>query len=156
MLRPGEKQFHASTVSSMPTLPSFHLLHLAGQRADNLFADQGSPLTPRQYVVLAMLEGGEGASQTDIVRATGIDRSTLADLVKRLVTAGYVRRQRSKTDARAYVVRLTDTGRKVLDASRGAATLTDERLFAPVAASHRARFLEELTRVAKGTALSKD
>ena len=64
--------------------------------------------------------------------------------------------RRSKTDARAYVVRLTDTGRKVLDASRGAATLTDERLFAPVAASHRARFLEELTQVAKGTARSED
>jgi DNA-binding MarR family transcriptional regulator len=105
---------------------------------------------------LAVLEGGEGASQTDIVRATGIDRSTLAELVKRLITAGYVRRRRSKTDARAYIVRLTDAGREVLDASRGAATLTDERLFAPVAARHRALFLELLTRVAKGTALSKD
>jgi DNA-binding MarR family transcriptional regulator len=140
----------------MPRLPSFHLLHLAGQRADNLFAEQGSPLTPRQYVVLTVLEDGEGAIQTDIVRATGIDRSTLADLVKRLVTAGYVRRQRSKTDARANVVRLTDSGRKVLDANRGAATRTDESLFAPVATSQRARFLEELTQVAKGTVLSED
>ena len=73
--------------------------------------------------------------------ATGIDRSTLAVLVKRLVTAGYVRRRRSKTDARAYVVRLTDNGRKVLDANRGEAARTDEHLFAPIAASHRARFL---------------
>lgn len=132
----------------MPTLPSFHLLHLAGQRADNLFAEQGSPLSPRQFVVLAVLEDGKGSSQTDIVRATGIDRSTLADLVKRLVAAGYVRRRRSKTDTRAYVVRLTDTGHIVLDAGRGAATLTDERLFAPVTASHRVQFLEELARVA--------
>ena len=134
----------------MSELPPFHLLHLAGQRADNLFAEQGSPLTPRQYIVLAVLEGGEGASQTDIVRATGIDRSTLAVLVKRLVRAGYVRRTRSKADARAYVVRLTTNGRKVLHSSRGAAMLTNERLFAPVAISHRARFLEQLTRVAKG------
>ena len=50
----------------------------------------------RQYVVLAMLEGRKAQKRT----ATGIDRSTLADLVKRLVTAGYVRRKRSKTDAR--------------------------------------------------------
>ena len=102
-----------------------------------------------------MLEGGEGASHTDIVRATGIDRSTLAVLVKRLVRVGYVRRTRSKADARAYVVRLTTNGRKVLHSSRGAAMLTNERLFAPVA-SHLARFLEELTRVAKGTNLSAD
>jgi DNA-binding MarR family transcriptional regulator len=153
MLRPRKTQ---STVSSMPTLPSFHLLHLASQRADNIFADQGSALTPRQYVVLAMLEGREGDSQTDIVRATGIDRSTMAELVKRLLAAGYVRRQRSKTDARVKVVRLTDTGRKVLGSSRAAATLTEERLFAPVAASQRARFLAQLTRVAKGTAPSED
>ena len=153
MLRPSEKQF---TVSSMPTLPSFHLLHMASQRADNLFAEQGSPLSPRQYIVLTMLEGGEGGSQTDIVRATGIDRSTLAELVKRLVRAGYVRRRRSKADARAYVVRLTTNGRKALDSSRGAAMLTDERLFAPVTARHRAQFLEQLTRVAKGTARPED
>jgi DNA-binding MarR family transcriptional regulator len=131
----------------MSKLPSFHLLHLAGQRADNLFVAQASSLTPRQYVVLAVLEGQAGASQTDIVRATGIDRSTLAILVQRLGKAGYVRRTRSKTDARAYVVRLTDNGRKMLEANRRAATLTDELLFAPVAPSHRARFLEELARV---------
>ena len=108
-------------VSSMPRLPSFHLLHLAGQRADNLFARQGLSVSPRQYVVLAVLEGWEGASQTDIVRATGIDRSTLVEVVKRLVAVGYVRRKRSKTDARAYVVRLTDSGRTVLDAGGEAA-----------------------------------
>ena len=148
MLSKGCGRAKQSTVSSMSTLPSFHLLHLAGQCADNLFATQGSPLSPRQYVVLAMLEGGKGASQTDIVRATGIDRSTLADVVKRLVAVGYIQRRRSEADTRAYVVRLTGTGRKVLDASRGAATLTDERLFAPVPASHRAQFLENLARVA--------
>ena len=36
----------------MPTLPSFHLLHLAGQRADNLFADQGSPLVSLMAAIL--------------------------------------------------------------------------------------------------------
>jgi DNA-binding MarR family transcriptional regulator len=137
-------------MSHAPKLPSFHLLHMAGQRGDNLFASQNSPVTPRQYVVLAMLEGRRGTSQTDIVHTTGIDRSTVADLVKRLVAAGYVQRRRSKTDARAYVVRLTDTGREVLGANRRVAIETDERLFAPVVASHRPRFLEELSRVAKG------
>ena len=142
-------------MSSVPELPSFHLLHMAGQRADTLFADQASPVTPRQYVVMAVLECRADTSQTDIVRTTGIDRSTVADLVKRLVAAGYVQRERSEDDARAYVVRLTDAGQEVLDANRGVAALTNERLFAPVA-SHRARFLEELAQVAKGTNLSTD
>ena len=142
-------------MSSVPELPSFHLLHMAGQRADTLFADQASPVTPRQYVVMAVLECRADTSQTDIVRTTGIDRSTVADLVKRLVAAGYVQRERSEDDARAYVVRLTNTGQEVLDASRGTAALTNERLSAPVA-GHQARFLEELTRVANGTNLSAD
>jgi DNA-binding MarR family transcriptional regulator len=89
------------------------LLHLAGQRADTLFADQNSPVTPRQYVVLAALECRAGTSQTDIVRTTGIDRSTVADLVKRLVAAGYVHRKRSK-ETQEPMRRLTDTGREVL------------------------------------------
>ena len=118
----------------MPTLPSFHLLHLAGQRADNLFADQGSPLTPRQYVVLAMLEGGEGGSQTDIVRATGIDRSTLAVLVKRLVTVGLCPTQAIKNRRARLRYSPHDTGRKVLDGSRGAATLNGRTV---VCASYR-------------------
>ena len=63
-----------------------HLLHRAGQAADELFAKEmeGSDLTPRQFAVLVVLAKHENASQTDIVNATGIDRSTLADIVKRL------------------------------------------------------------------------
>ena len=32
-------------MSSAPELPLFHLLHMAGQRADTLFAEQNSPVT---------------------------------------------------------------------------------------------------------------
>ena len=63
---------------------SLHLLHRAGQRAGEVFArEMGSDLTPRQYAVLASVAKSEGLSQTDLVAATGIDRSTLADVVRR-------------------------------------------------------------------------
>jgi DNA-binding MarR family transcriptional regulator len=52
-------------------------------------ADMGtSGLTPRQIVVLITVEQNEGISQTGIVDRTGIDRSTLADVVKRLKSRG--------------------------------------------------------------------
>ena len=56
-----------------------HLLHRAGQVADELFTEEmhGSDLTPRQFAVLMVLQRLETASQTDIVNETGIDRSTL-------------------------------------------------------------------------------
>lgn len=135
-------------MSNIAKLPSFHLLHMAGQKADGLFAIHEASVTPRQFVVLASVEGKLAASQTDIVRHTGIDRSTLAELVKRLVKIGYLRRKRSRTDARAYVVRLTDRGREVLKIGRTAATSTDDQLLAPIEPDERARFLAALARVA--------
>lgn len=107
-----------------------HLLHRAGQAADELFADEmaGSDLTPRQFAVLNALAAHENASQTEIVEMTGIDRSTLADIVKRLVQRGLLARRRSKQDARAYAVRLTPQGQSVLRQAEPAADRASERM----------------------------
>ncbi len=56
--------------------------------------------------MLARVAGNEGLSQTDIVNLTGIDRSTLADIVRRLVKKGLLQRRRTKQDARAAAQRL--------------------------------------------------
>ena len=45
-------------------------------------------LTPRQFAVLITVAGDEGVSQTGIVDATGIDRSTVAEMVQRLAKKG--------------------------------------------------------------------
>jgi DNA-binding MarR family transcriptional regulator len=70
-------------------LSALHLLHRAGQCADELFAlNVGkTELTPRQYAVLAAAAASEDLSQTALVDATGIDRSTLADIVALLSVA---------------------------------------------------------------------
>ena len=68
-----------------------HLLHRAGQRADGLFAGQvGNVLTPRQFAILQAVAEANGLSQTDIMAATGIDRSSTAALVGRLVSRGWL------------------------------------------------------------------
>jgi len=92
------------------------MLHRAGQCADDLLSTELSEagLTSRQHVVLKSVATGTEVSQTDVVVATGIDRSTVADMVRRLVERGYLERQRTKHDARMYVVRLTTKGRKAL------------------------------------------
>ena len=66
-----------------------HLLHRAGQCAGDIFQAEmgGGDLTPRQYAVLVTVSQNEGLSQTSLVEKTGIDRSTLADIV-RYQTAG--------------------------------------------------------------------
>jgi len=79
-----------------------HLLHRAGQLAEDLFArsigDIG--LTARQFVVLSVVETLDDPSQTALCEISGIDRSTLADIVRRLVARGLLSRRRTRQDAR--------------------------------------------------------
>jgi DNA-binding MarR family transcriptional regulator len=69
-------------------------------------------VTESQYEVLSAVATYAPCSQTDLVAATGIDRSTLADVVRRLVRRGLLKRHRTKRDRRAYAVDLTADGRK--------------------------------------------
>jgi DNA-binding MarR family transcriptional regulator len=128
-----------------------HLLHRAGQVADELFAAEmgGSDLTPRQYAVLTALAKRDTASQTDIVKETGIDRSTLADIVKRLVQRGALARRRSKMDARAYAVRLTPAGQSLLKQAEPAAQRVNERLLKQIQGARRSELVEGLANIVK-------
>ena len=96
-----------------------HLLHRANQVAADRFAKAigDTDLTPRQIAVLGIVATNEGVSQTGIVAASGIDRSTMADIVRRLVKRGLLARRRSKQDTRAYNVTLTAEGRRLLTAT---------------------------------------
>lgn len=69
---------------------ALHLLHRAGQRADELFTTTmgENDLTPRQFAVLKAVARLENPSQTALVQDTGIDRSTIADIVRRLIKRG--------------------------------------------------------------------
>lgn len=128
---------------------ALHLLHRAGQCADELFAIQigKSDLTPRQYVVMKAVAATDEPSQTQIVEKTGIDRSTLADIVRRLVAKGLLQRKRTRRDARMYAVRLTDKGNAILKSAEPAAKSTDERVLSALSQSQRDGFLEALKRI---------
>ena len=88
----------------------------------------GGDLTPRQYAVLLDRSLNEGLSQTDLVENTGIDRSTLADIVRRMLKKGLLQRRRTKEDARAYAVKLTDEGWRALRAADPWPSRVDERI----------------------------
>src|SRR5437588_6233630 len=83
-----------------------HLLQRAVRLALEFHAEAAGPegVTQRQYTVLAAAAGADGQNQNDLVRATGIDRSTLAELVSRMFQRGLLERSRSERDARANTV----------------------------------------------------
>lgn len=123
-----------------------HLLHRAGQCAYEIFQSEvkEGDLTPRQLAVLMTVANHEGLSQTGLVERTGIDRSTLADIVRRMQRKGLLQRRRTREDARAYAVRLTDEGRKVLESAEPLAKRVDERILEALPAKQRDQFVQEL------------
>jgi MarR family transcriptional regulator, temperature-dependent positive regulator of motility len=107
----------------------------------------GNSLTPRQFVVLQAVAEADGLSQTGIMAATGIDRSSTADLVRRLVSHGWLQRRRTKRDARLYSVRLTSEGRRAWSQAAPAVRATEDILLSPLAPAERAAFLEALAAI---------
>jgi MarR family transcriptional regulator, temperature-dependent positive regulator of motility len=123
-----------------------HLLHRAGQCAGDIFHAEmkvGS-LTPRQLAVLVTVAQNEGLSQTGLVDRTGIDRSTLADIVRRMQRKGLLQRRRTKEDARAYAVKLTDEGKRVLRIAEPLAKKVDDRVLEGLPAKQRDQFIDDL------------
>ena len=121
-----------------------HLLHRAGQCAGDVFQSEmrTEDLTPRQYAVLVAVAENEGLSQTNLVDMTGIDRSTLADIIRRMLKKGLVQRRRTKEDARAYAVKLTEEGRRILRSAEPMARRVDDRILQALPAAQRDRFFE--------------
>lgn len=128
---------------------ALHLLHRAGQRADELFtATMGEKdLTPRQFAVLKAVAQMESPSQTALVEHTGIDRSTIADIVRRLIKRGMLQRRRTSHDARMYAVKLTPAGRDVLEAAEPAARTTEEQLLSVLPAQQRVAMIQALSTI---------
>lgn len=104
-------------------------------------------LTPRQYAVLVTVAQNEGLSQTHLVGQTGIDRSTLADIVRRMLKKGLLQRRRTREDARAYAVSLTDTGRETLRKAMPHTNRVDEKILAVLPSQNRERFLQDLASI---------
>lgn len=120
-----------------------HLLHRALQLALDIYAEETGPeaMTQRQYAVLSAVAAHEGLTQTDLVRSTGIDRSTLADLVARMIGKGLLARQRSLADARANTVSLTASGREALDEVKPKVAAADNRILKLLPTRKRDAFL---------------
>jgi DNA-binding MarR family transcriptional regulator len=139
-----------SADSTLERSPS-HLLHRALQLALDIYAEEAGPgaITQRQFAVLTAVQSREGCTQSDLVKATGIDRSTLAELVARLIGKGLLARERSTLDARANTVSLTEPGRHAVQEAAPRVVLADERILALVPSAKRDSFLKTLAEMAK-------
>ena len=134
---------------------ALHLLHRAGQCAGDIFQSEmaSGDLTPRQFAVLVAVSQNEGLSQTNLVHMTGIDRSTLADIVRRMLKKNLLQRRRTKDDARAYSVKLTDEGWSALRDAEPTVRRVDDRVLSALPEVQRERFLHDLAMIVSALSL---
>lgn len=132
-------------VKQLQRSPS-HLLKRAAQFSNNIYMGEvgKSGLTHRQFTVLLAVDANDGKSQTELVKVTGIDRSTLADLVARLMAQGYLQRRRTKDDGRTNAIRITAVGKKMLKTAQPGADEVDRQLMSLIASAERKAFLDNL------------
>ena len=128
-----------------------HLLRRANQFANDLYTNEtdSSGLTQRQFAVLFAVDQREGASQTELVQATGIDRSTLADMIVRMQSKDLLARKRTDADQRANSVRITPVGRRAMRAALPAVLRSEAGILEVLPQRMRNEFIKALTLIAK-------
>ncbi len=146
MVKSGNKAKRSGGLAASPS----HLMHRVLQLALDIYTEEtgSGGLTQRQFAVLEAVSQKSGLTQTDLVRATGIDRSTLADLVSRMTTKGLLDRETSAVDARAKAVRLAPAGLAALEAARPKVEAADKRILALLPKAKREGFLSLLAELA--------
>jgi DNA-binding MarR family transcriptional regulator len=141
----------ASVASQSPALDQFvltdivsHLLRRAHFRAEEIFSDElgGSGLTPRQKALLITAYQNPGANQNELAEKIAIDRNSFAEMLARMVSRGYVRRERSRDDARAYEIHITDKGVKAVEDVLAADALVESRIMEPLPPELRPLFVK--------------
>jgi DNA-binding MarR family transcriptional regulator len=74
----------------------------------------GWQIRPLQYVILLVLDAGDGVSQQELCSAVGIDSGNMVELLDGLEALQYASRARDTRDRRRHVVTITPHGRSAL------------------------------------------
>ena len=93
-------------------------MKLVDYHMNESFTNAGLDLTKEQMVVLKKLDGHDGLNQNELAFLTYRDKSSLARLLSKMQSKGYILRSQNLEDKRENLVFLTDKGKKVYDKTR--------------------------------------
>lgn len=88
------------------------------------FHEAGLDLKPEQWNVLQRLSFHDGVSQQELCDVTYRDRPGMSHLIDSMVEAGFVTREQNRFDRRSNIIRLTERGRSMQEASIRVALFT--------------------------------
>lgn len=145
-VRPGKKP--GRPYADLWSRPGFlvrrmHQIHIG------LFAEEcrNYDITPIQFALLTVLYSGNALDQVTLSNSVGIDRTSGADVIRRLSRRGLVERVPSKQDRRAKLVHITDEGKALVRKMQPHMERAQERFIGPLTPTEQAKFIELIEKV---------
>jgi DNA-binding MarR family transcriptional regulator len=117
-----------------------------------LFKDFASGLdehdvSPGLFGVLVIIESNPDLKQTELARATHLDRSTIVSVIDNLERRGLVERRSALNDRRSNALHLTNEGVALLRKLKRQVNLHEKRLLSNFSDTEREHFLLLLQKV---------
>ena len=121
-----------------------HLLRRAHFRAESLFDGELGQwgLTPRQKALLVMAHQHPGETQNQLAERVALDRASFAEMLRRMVARGLLKRVAARSDRRAYAIFITPKGEALMRNIMPLDHLVEERVIAPLPPEYRPLFLK--------------
>lgn len=135
-----------------------HLLRKAYQRHLAIFQKLACDpqLTSVQFVTLCALRDHGASTQTDLIRATGIDQATIRGIIERLRKRGLIHSSSDSSDRRKVIVQLAPEGRALLERMIPCAVTVSELTMADLDPVERAALMLILRKMIEHQATSPD
>ena len=107
----------------------------------------GEDVTPGLFGVLVIIEANPDLKQSELARATQLDRSTVVTVIDNLERRGLVERRASLHDRRSNAIRLTEAGTALLRKLKRQVSAHEKRLVQNFSAAERETFIALLQKV---------
>jgi DNA-binding MarR family transcriptional regulator len=122
-------------------------------QAEVLREGEFAELSLRQISCLDLIQRLEEPTPSDLARELGITKPSVSALVARLLTAGFIRKERSHRDARSFHLHLSDKGAELMDAHLRSHEAIAQHLLAGLNAYEQQQLAVLLAKVAEHTAI---
>ena len=127
-----------------------HLIRRAQQRHWSLWGQTvGTEVTSVQYGVLLGLHDSPAVGQVKIGSLASIDKSSIAEVLRRLDRRGLLEREPDPADGRRNLVAITPTGVQVVEELAPRVLEVQRLLFAPLDPAERTRFTTLMSKVCR-------
>lgn len=107
----------------------------------------GEDVTPGLFGVLVIIEANPDLKQSELARATHLDRSTVVTVIDNLERRGLVERRAALHDRRSNAIRLTDDGAALLRKLKRQVSQHEKRLLQNFSAAESETLLALLKKV---------